>query len=171
MVVNIIARRCVKFCVSWWNHSWDMAIFQYFQNGDSPPFWICYEHVWTTHEQYLVVFITVQKFVGIDAVVSIICKCWYLTSLAWKCLFTLPKWRFWGLYFVSGEQPYCDAQRARPYAETCHTTYISLRLVQPFLHLSPFYQTLKIVCFAKGHTLLMKRKLLPLCWLSDASTW
>jgi len=35
---------------------------------------------------------------GIDAVVSIICKCWYLTSLAWKFLFTPPKWRFWGLY-------------------------------------------------------------------------
>jgi len=30
--------------------------------------------VWTTHEEYLVVFITVQNFVGIDAVVSITCK-------------------------------------------------------------------------------------------------
>jgi len=36
------------------------TIFWYFQNGDRSPSWICYEHVWTTHEEYLVVFITVQ---------------------------------------------------------------------------------------------------------------
>jgi len=29
---------------------------------------------WTIHEERLVVFITVQNLVGIDAVVSIICK-------------------------------------------------------------------------------------------------
>jgi len=39
-----------------------MAIFRYLQNGDRPPSWICYGHVWTTNEEYLVVFITVQKF-------------------------------------------------------------------------------------------------------------
>jgi len=39
------------------------------------------------HTEYVVVFIIVQNFVGIDAVVSIICKYWYLASLAWKCLF------------------------------------------------------------------------------------
>jgi len=30
------------------------------------------EHVWTTHEQYLVLFISVENFIGIDAVVTII---------------------------------------------------------------------------------------------------
>jgi len=28
-----------------------------------------------THEEYLMVFITLQNFVTIDAVISIICKC------------------------------------------------------------------------------------------------
>ena len=55
---------------------------------------ICYEHIWTTREEYSVVFITVQNFMEIDAVVSITCKCWYLSCLAWKCLFT-PKLLFW----------------------------------------------------------------------------
>jgi len=30
----------------------------FFQNGGRPPSWICYAHVWTTHEGHLV-FITV----------------------------------------------------------------------------------------------------------------
>ena len=45
--VNV--HHCAKFCGNRSNRSWDMAIFQYFQNGDRPPSWICYEHVWTTH--------------------------------------------------------------------------------------------------------------------------
>jgi len=48
-------------------------------------------------KEYLVVFITVQNFAGIDPVVLIICKYWYSTSLDWKCLFTPQKWRFWGI--------------------------------------------------------------------------
>ena len=38
-----------------------------------PPSWICNADVWTTHKGHMLVFITVQNFVGIDAVVSIIC--------------------------------------------------------------------------------------------------
>ena len=45
-----------------------------FQNGSRLPSWICYVYVWTTREGHLVVFITVQNLVGIDAVVLIICK-------------------------------------------------------------------------------------------------
>ena len=56
--------------------------FDIFKNGDRPPCWICYEQVWTTHKYNLVVFITAQNFVGIDAVSFVICKCWYLTILA-----------------------------------------------------------------------------------------
>jgi len=38
---------------------------------------------WTTHEGHLAVFIAVQNFVGIDAVVSIICK-FYICDLGLK---------------------------------------------------------------------------------------
>ena len=34
---------------------------------------VCFMHVWTTHQEYLVVFMTVQNLVGISAVISIIC--------------------------------------------------------------------------------------------------
>jgi len=48
-----------------------MVIFRFFQDSGCPPSWICDAHVWTTHEGRLVVFITVQNLVGIDAVFSI----------------------------------------------------------------------------------------------------
>jgi len=53
-----------------------------FQNGDDPPSCICYVHVWTTRDEYLVVFIIMQNLVAVDAIASIICKCWCLTCLA-----------------------------------------------------------------------------------------
>jgi len=31
-----------------------------FQNGGHPPSWICFVHVWTTHDENFVIFITVQ---------------------------------------------------------------------------------------------------------------
>jgi len=46
--------------------------FQFFQGGGRPP--SCFTRVWTTQEEYLVVFVTVQNLLGIDAIVSIICK-------------------------------------------------------------------------------------------------
>ena len=53
--------------------------FSIFQDGGSPPSWICCVGNWTTHEGRLAVFITVQNLIGIDAVVIglfilIICK-------------------------------------------------------------------------------------------------
>ena len=39
--------------------------FSIFQDGGRPPSWICWWLIWTTHEEYLVVFITVQNFAGI----------------------------------------------------------------------------------------------------------
>ena len=45
-----------------------MAIFQ---NGGRPPSWICCVGDQTTHEGHLVVSITVQNLVGVDAVVLI----------------------------------------------------------------------------------------------------
>jgi len=47
--------------------------------------------VWTTHKEYLVVFVIVQNLVGIGVVVLITC------NYAWKCLFMPPKY-FWGIW-------------------------------------------------------------------------
>ena len=55
------------------NCSRDILIF-HFQDGGRPPSWICFTRVGTTHEEYLVVFMTVQNLVVIGAVISIVCK-------------------------------------------------------------------------------------------------
>ena len=67
-------RHRAKFCDDRANRFRDMAIFRFFQDGGRPPFWMCFMRVGTTHEEHLVVFVTVQNLVGIGAVVSIICK-------------------------------------------------------------------------------------------------
>jgi len=48
--------------------------FSIFQDGGRPPSWIGFTRVGTTHEEYLVVFVTVQNLVVISAVISIVCK-------------------------------------------------------------------------------------------------
>ena len=58
----------------------DMAIFGFFQDGGRQPSWICDACVLTTHGGHLSVFITVQNLVGIDTVVSIICKFHYFAT-------------------------------------------------------------------------------------------
>jgi len=68
--------------------------FDFFQDGGPPPSWIFDERVWTTHEGHLVVFITVQSLVGIDAAVLIICMFFDFTSLAGERVFTPPKLGF-----------------------------------------------------------------------------
>jgi len=45
-----------------------------FQDGGRPPSWICFTRVGTTHEEYLVVFVSVQNLFVIGAVLSIVCK-------------------------------------------------------------------------------------------------
>jgi len=40
----------------------------FFQNGGRSPFWICGTNFGTTHNEYLVVFISVQNLVGIALV-------------------------------------------------------------------------------------------------------
>ena len=59
-----------------------MAIFYFFQDGSCPPSCICDACVGTSHGGHLVVFITVQNLVGIDAVVLIICTFFDFASLA-----------------------------------------------------------------------------------------
>jgi len=48
--------------------------FSIFQDGGRPPSWISFTCVGTTHEEYLVVFVTIQNLVVIGAVISIVCK-------------------------------------------------------------------------------------------------
>jgi len=110
-----------------------MGIFQFLKWQPSAS-WFSYVHVWTTRGEYLVLFITVQNLDGIDAVVSIICKCWYLMSLAWKCLFTPQMVVFWGY-----RSHIATTQKGPPCAATRHTTYRPRRSVHLFLHSSLFY--------------------------------
>jgi len=95
------------------NRCWDMAIFRFFQDGGRPPSWICDERVWTTHEGNLVVFITVQNLVAIDAAVLIICMFFDFTSLTGERLFTPPKWGFWGFDPLNGETYQRNSQKAQ----------------------------------------------------------
>ena len=48
--------------------------FSIFQDGGRPLSCICFRRVGTTHEEYLVVFVTVQNFVVIGAEISIVCR-------------------------------------------------------------------------------------------------
>jgi len=50
------------------------AIFQFFHDGGRPPSWICDAHVWITHKGNLAIFYQCANLLGIDSVVSIICK-------------------------------------------------------------------------------------------------
>ena len=87
-------RHHVKFHRNRLNRGRDMASFRLFQDGGHPPSWICNAYVGTTHVGHLVVFITVQNLVGIDAVVLIICTFFDFASLASKRRFTPHNWGF-----------------------------------------------------------------------------
>ena len=87
MVNRFELRHHVKFGQNHSNRGRDMVIFYFFQDGGRPPFWICDACVGTTHEGLLVVFITVQNLVGIDA----LCTFFDFANLACKRLFTPPK--------------------------------------------------------------------------------
>jgi len=57
-------RHRYKFCEDRSNRSGNMADFRFFMifyDGRRPPSWICFTRVGTTHEVYLVVFVTVQN--------------------------------------------------------------------------------------------------------------
>ena len=73
-----------------------IAIFQFFQDGSRLPSWICDACVGTTHEGHLVVFITAQNLVRIDAVGLIICT--FLISRVWlENAYSRPK-MFFGIF-------------------------------------------------------------------------
>ena len=66
-------RHCAKFRADLSNLR-RYGQFFIFQDGDRPSSWICFTRVWTTHEEYLVVFVTVQNLVVLSVVISIVCK-------------------------------------------------------------------------------------------------
>ena len=68
-VKSPILYRPAKFRKS--NQWEDIAVFRFFQYGGCLPSRIWLMHIWTTHDEYLVVFIAVQNLVGIVAVVII----------------------------------------------------------------------------------------------------
>ena len=121
---------CAKFCGDRSNGCTDMTIFRFFQDGSSPPCWICDACVtWDHHEGYLVVFITVQNVVEIGVVVLKICGFRYYPSLGWKCLFT-PLFG-WFLGYISpnnvthGPNPKNDCPWAKP-RQLSHKVQISV---------------------------------------------
>jgi len=59
-----------------------IEIYPFFQDGGRPPYWICGANFWTTHNENLMVFITVQNLVAIALVVLKIQKFEYLARLA-----------------------------------------------------------------------------------------
>jgi len=90
-------RQHAKFRRNRSNHSWHIAIYPFFQDGGRPPFWICGANFGTTHNENLMVFITVQNLVAIALVVLKIQKFEYFARLTWKRIFTPTLGRlFWG---------------------------------------------------------------------------
>ena len=98
------------------NRGWYYGDYSIFQAGGRPPSGICDACVGTAHEVHLLVFINLQNFVGIDAVVLTICTFFHFASLAWKRLFT-PQNFFcflppkWGAMWT-------NTQKAHPCART-----------------------------------------------------
>jgi len=70
-----------------------------FQSSGLPPSWICCTHVWTTHEEYLMVFIVVQNLVKVDAVVSVM-QVFIFYEFGLKVHIHTP---FWGFNPLNGE--------------------------------------------------------------------
>ena len=68
----------------------DIAFFLIFKDGGRLPSWICLGYIWTTHHGYLVVFITVQNLVAIDAVILKIYKFEFFTRLL-EIAYSRPK--------------------------------------------------------------------------------
>jgi len=65
--------------IKWLQRYGDLTVFQ---NGGRPPSWICWAHIGITHNDYVVVFVTVQNLVRIDAVDSMIRNFRYFAGLA-----------------------------------------------------------------------------------------
>ena len=100
-----------------------------FQDGGRPPSWICFTRVGTTHEEYLVVFVTVKKFgcnrrSNFDSMQILI-----FCALSLKMPIHAPKIGGLGFYPQNGEQYERDPHKAHDWAETRRMTYRSSKSV------------------------------------------
>ena len=98
-------------------------------NGSRRPSWICCV-LWTSHEEYSVVFITVQNLVGSNALVLILNEFGLKNAYSGSQNGVLG-----GLGPLNAERPHCHTQEAPSCVETHHMMYRS------FLHSSPFCTT------------------------------
>ena len=94
--------------------------------GRDAPSLICCTRVWTTREEYLVVFIVVQNLVEIGAKCSIIGK-FLFCKFGLKCLLT-PKMGFWGFDPLNMEA--CQ-QPPPKRTSLCGNTSCDLPLLRP----------------------------------------
>ena len=91
-----------------------------FQNSLRPPSWICLTHIWTTHKEYLLVFIVVHNLVGIDAVISIL---WKFISHVWlKNAYSRPKVGFGGYDPLNAVQYQQNPQKTHHWVKRRHIT-------------------------------------------------
>ena len=81
-----------------------MAIIRlyFFQTGDRPPSLIRFVLVWTTHVEYLVVFITVQNLAAINTVISM--RALIFNECGLKMPFHAPNGGVWGILPLNWEQ-------------------------------------------------------------------
>jgi len=103
-----------------------------FQDGGRPPSWICFTRVGTTHEEYLVVFVTVQNLVVIVAVISIVISYanFNILHLKLKNAYSRPQNRgFLGTLPPKWEAVCTTPEKAHPWAETRRMTYRSSKSV------------------------------------------
>jgi len=92
-----------------------------FQNGGRPPSWICYVHFWTTNDEYLVILMTVQTLVEIDAVVSIT---QVFNEFGLKMPIHAPNGDFLGNLSSNWRAVTSRPQKGLPCAQARHTMYI-----------------------------------------------
>ena len=97
--------------------------FSIFQDGGRPPSWICFTCIWTTLEEHLLVFVTVQNLVGIGAVVSIICQFLMFCEFGLKMPIHAPFW----VVFV-GYDP-IDETQYQPILQRFHLRVIAVPAV------------------------------------------
>ena len=98
-------RRRAKFGQNRSNRGRDMTIFEFSKMAAVRHLGFCDACFRTTHEGHLVVFITAQNLVSIDAVVLIICMFLDFICLAGKLLFTPSQLGFWGIWGISTKPP------------------------------------------------------------------
>ena len=133
--------------------------FSIFFKWGRPPSWICYVHVWTTHDKYLVHLslckIRFQRLRFVSRFWRYII--FYVRIGLWCSSFDnmqvfifnvfglkMPIYArngdYWGFCPLNRQQSHRDPQKASPCTQGHHTMYRSLRSVHPLLHSSPFYQ-------------------------------